>query len=106
MWCAPRNRAPWAWPGSSASPRIAHVLVAQPVGQHHHHAVGQRVDLARVDVQVAGPAHAGEQGPDGARLVLQHQLELRLQAPVLGQQVVEVAVQEAVAARSARTGCA
>ncbi|MNT18227.1 hypothetical protein D3C72_1534170 [compost metagenome] len=46
---------------------------------------------------MAGAAQAGDQLADGARLVLEHELELGLQVPVLAQQVVEVAVQEAVA---------
>ena len=55
------------------------------------------IDLAQVDVEMAGAAQAGEQGADRARLVLEHELELRLEVPVLAQQVVQVAVEEAVA---------
>ena len=77
--------------------RIAHVLVVEPVGQHHHHAARQRIGFARVDVEVAGAGQARQQREDRLRLALEHHLELGFQVAVLAQQVVQVPVQEAVA---------
>ena len=82
--------------GFQCPARVANVFIAQPIGQHHHHAGRGGLDFARIDGNCARPAHAVEHGLDGMGLVLQHPLEMGLQPPVLGQQVVEVTVQKAV----------
>ena len=77
--------------------RVAHVLVAQPVGQHHHHRGGHRGSTRAASIaHRAAARQAVEHRLHRARLVLQHELEVRLEPAVLRQQVVQVAVQEAV----------
>ena len=82
--------------GFERAARVAHVLIAQPVGQQHDHAGGRGLDFARIDAHGARAAHAVEHGLHRAGLVLQHPLEMRFEPAVFRQQVVQVAVQEAV----------
>ena len=76
--------------------RVANVFKAQPVGQHHHHAGGRGLGLARVHAHGAVQRHAGQHGFDGAGLVVDDALEMRFKLAVFAQQVVEVAVQKPV----------
>ena len=75
---------------------VTHIFITEPVGGDHHHGGGGGVQLAGVNVDGTGAAHAVEHGLDGACLVFQHPLEMRLQPAVLAEQVVQIAVQEAV----------
>ncbi|GAO26330.1 Inner membrane transporter rhtA [Alicycliphilus sp. B1] len=83
--------------GLQGAARVAHVLEAEPVGQHHHHAGGGGLQVVLVvHAQRAAAPHGGQQGAHGGHLGLQHAGELRLQQAVARQQVVQVAVEKAV----------
>mmetsp|Transcript_6313 Transcript_6313/g.25614 ORF Transcript_6313/g.25614 Transcript_6313/m.25614 type:complete len:251 (-) Transcript_6313:2165-2917(-) len=76
--------------------RVAHVFVAEPVADHDDHRIGRRRGLAQFHLQCAAQVQARQHLAHGLLLGREQALEMRLEPAVLEQQVVQVAVQEAV----------
>ena len=75
---------------------IAHVLVAEPERRDHHQSGRHRRDLGRVDPQHPALLQAAQQRSHRLLGAVQQVFELRLDPPVVRQQIVDVAVQKAV----------
>ncbi len=76
--------------------RVEHIGVGQPVGGDHHHVGRERIDLASIRPQFAGLGEPFAQAAGNLHLLREQLLELDLERAIVGEQVIEVAVKEAV----------
>ena len=77
--------------------RVAHIFIAQPPGEHHHHVGGAVCALRGGLLQKFGCLQLPQQLPQSLFFQRQDVFHLAFHMPVLAEQIVQITVNKAVA---------